>query len=353
MTAVRPVALDAMGGDRAPEATVAGAVQAARESSIPVLLVGDETRLAAELGRHEHLPSGLEVVHSGESIGMDESPGHALLRKRDSSVMVAVNLVKEGRACGVVSAGNSGAVTGAALLRLGMLPGVEKPAIASLLPTRRGKVVVLDVGATVDARPEHLLAFARIGERYARCVLQVDRPRVGLLSIGEEPSKGNALVKSTLPLLEGSGLNFAGNVEGRDVARGNVEVVVCDGFTGNVLLKVVEGYAEFFCEMLKEGLGSSWRSRLGAWLARPSLRGMARRLDYASYGGALLLGVNGVVVIGHGRSSSGAVASALGVARELADQQVVEELRTWFGREPEEARVALGAGRERESESQD
>ena len=349
------MALDAMGGDRAPETTVAGAVRAAREFSIPVHLVGDEAQLAAELGRHPRVPAHiyaagerssaallgaqprglLRLVHAGEAIGMGESPGQALLRKRDSSVMVAMNLVKEGRASAVVSAGNSGAVTGAALLRLGMLPGVEKPAIASVLPACKGGVVVLDVGATVDARPEQLLDFARMGERYARCVLHVERPRVGLLSIGEEPSKGNALIKKTYPLLEASGLNFVGNVEGRDIPRGKAEVIVCDGFAGNVLLKTVEGYAEFFWEMLREGVSAGWKSRLGAWLARPSLRALAHRLDYASYGGALLLGVNGVVVIAHGRSSPAAVASALRVARDLAEQRVVEELAAWFRRPPE------------------
>ncbi len=338
-----------MGGDRAPEATVAGAVRAARDFSIPVVLVGDETRLKEELAKHRAAP-GLEVVHSGEIIGMDESPGQALLRKRDSSVMVAVNLVRGGRACGVVSAGNSGAMTGAALVRLGLLPGVERPAIASLLPSRRGRVVVLDVGATVDARPEHLLAFARIGEHYARCVLEADRPRVGLLSIGEEPSKGNALVKHTLPLLQESELNFVGNIEGQDVARGKVEVVVCDGFTGNVLLKSVEGYAEFFFEMVKQSLASNWRSRLGALFSRPALQGLARELNYASHGGALLLGVNGVVVIGHGRSNASAVASALRVAKDLADRGVVEALRERFGGEREKARVPVGSGGERESE---
>ena len=341
---MKPVALDAMGGDRAPEAAVAGAVSAARELSIPVVLVGEETRLTAELARYARVPDGIEVVHAGDVIGMEESPGQALLRKRDSSVMVAVNLVKEGRASGVVSAGNSGAVTGAALLRLGMLPGVDRPAIASLFPTRRGKAVVLDVGATVDATPEQLVAFARIGERYARCMLHMERPRVGLLSIGEEPSKGNAVIKKTFPLLEASGLSFVGNVEGGDVAQGSVEVVVCDGFTGNVLLKVVEGYVEFVWEVLKEALRSSWRSRLGAWLAKPALLGMASRFDYAAYGGALLLGVNGVVVIGHGRSNATAVTSALRVAKELAEQRVVEELVASFGRETQVGQVAWGAG---------
>jgi glycerol-3-phosphate acyltransferase PlsX len=319
-----------MGGDRAPQATVAGAVLAARSWSFPVVLVGDQAQIEGELAKHDPRPSGIDVVHAAETIGMEEAPGQALLRKRDSSILVAVNLVKQGQACGVASAGNSGAVTGAALVRLGLLPGVEKPAIAAIFPARHGRVVILDAGATVDARPEHLLDFARMGARYAKCLLKVEDPRVGLLSIGEEASKGNTLVKKAYPLLEASGLRFVGNLEGKDIAESRADVVVCDGFAGNVLLKSVEGYAELFRSMLSERLRSGWRSRLGALLARPALRALARELDYASYGGALLLGVNGVVVIGHGRSSPEAIANALRVAADLAEQRVVEELAASF-----------------------
>jgi glycerol-3-phosphate acyltransferase PlsX len=319
-----------MGGDRAPEATVAGAVLAARSWSLPVLLVGDRERLQQELAKHRLHARGIEVVHAEESIGMEEAPGQALLRKRGSSILVAANLVREGRASGLVSAGNSGAVTGAALVRLGMLPGVEKPAIAVLFPSREGRVVVLDAGATVDARPEHLVDFAHMGARYARCLLKVTEPRVGLLSIGEEPSKGNALIKQAHLLLASSDLRFVGNLEGKDIAQGRADVVVCDGFAGNVLLKGVEGYAELFRSMLSEGLRSGWRGRIGGWLAKPTLRAVARQMDYASCGGALLLGVNGVVVIGHGRSSPEAISNALRVAGELAEQGVVEKLAASF-----------------------
>jgi len=327
---LRPIALDAMGGDRAPQATVAGAVVAARSWSLPVVLVGDQARIETELAKHDSRPPGIAVVHADESIGMDEAPGQALLRKRGSSILVAVELVKEGRACAVASAGNSGAVTGAALLRLGMLPGVEKPAIAAIFPARQGRVVILDAGATVDARPEHLRDFARMGARYAKCLLKVARPRVALLSIGEEASKGNALIKKAHSLLGSSGLHFIGNLEGKDVAEGRADVVVCDGFAGNVLLKGVEGYAELFWTMLTERLASGWRGRLGGMLARPVLRELAEQMDYASYGGALLLGVNGVVVIGHGRSNPEAVSNALRVAGDLAEQGVVEELTASF-----------------------
>lgn len=327
---MKPVALDAMGGDHAPQATVSGAVQAARDLGIPILLVGDEARLAAELDHHAPLPRGLELVHAGAAIGMDESPGSALLRKRDASIVVAANLVKEGRASGVVSAGNSGAVTGAAVLRLGMLEGVDRPAIAMILPSRRGRVVVLDGGATLDPRPEHLRDFALMGSIYAQCLLHVERPRVGLLSIGEEPSKGSALTKKAYDLLSAAPIHFVGNIEGKEIAQGDLEVVVCDGFVGNVLLKSTEGYAQLFLGMLKERLSAGWRGRLGAWLLRPALRSLGRQLDYASHGGALLVGVKGICVIAHGRSSPAAIESAIRVGKELADQSVVDELAASF-----------------------
>jgi glycerol-3-phosphate acyltransferase PlsX len=327
---LKPVALDAMGGDEAPDTTVAGAVQAARESGLGVVLVGDQAAIEAELARHGPTPAGLEIAHAAATIEMDESPGAALLRKRDSSIMVAMNLVKEGAACGVVSAGNSGAVTGAAVLRLGMLPQVERPAIATVFPSRRSGVVVLDVGATVDCRPEHLVDFAHLGATYAKSLLAVENPRVGLLSIGEEPSKGNTLVKKAHALLKQSSLHFIGNIEGKELARGDVDVVVCDGFAGNILLKSVEGFAELFLSMLRERMGSGLRSSLGGWLLRPALKRMVGQLDYATYGGALLAGVNGIVVIGHGRSTAAAVANAIRVASDLARHRVVEELTTCF-----------------------
>lgn len=337
------VALDAMGGDDAPRATVAGAVKAARESGLRVLLVGEEAVLQKELAQHAPVPAGLEIVHAAAAIGMDESPGSALLRKRDSSIMVAVNLVKEGKASSVVSAGNSGAVTGAAVLRLGMLPRVERPAIATVFPTLRTGVVVLDVGATVDCTPDHLVDFAHLGATYAKSLLAVENPRVGLLSIGEEPSKGNALVKKTHSLLRQSSLNFIGNIEGKELARGEADVVVCDGFAGNILLKSVEGYAELFVGLLKERLTSGVRNKLGGWLLKPALKRMLGQFDYATYGGALLAGVNGIVVIGHGRSSPAAVANALRVARDLAAHGVVEELTTCFGGLASQTRRAVVA----------
>jgi glycerol-3-phosphate acyltransferase PlsX len=321
-----PIALDAMGGDHAPAVPVAGAVQAARSLSLPVLLVGEEARVKSELSRHSALPSGIDIVHASDVIEMDESPGTALLRKRDSSIVVAMNLVREGRASAVVSAGNSGAVMGAASLRLGMLPGVERPAIATVLPRRTGQTILLDAGATVDCRPENLLDFALIGAIYAQCLFRAERPRVGLLSIGEEPSKGSAVTKKAYQLLSAAPINFIGNIEGKEIAQDDVDVVVCDGFVGNAVLKATEGYAELFWELLKEKLSVGWRNRIASSFLRPAFRDVWRQLDYACYGGALLVGVNGVCIIGHGRSSPTAVENAIRVAGELSEQGVVEQL---------------------------
>lgn len=349
-----PVALDAMGGDHAPQATVAGAVRAARNLNISVLLVGNQRQLEAELDDHKPVPSTLDIVHAEAVIGMDESPGSALLRKRDASIVVAMNLVKEARASGVVSAGNSGAVMGAAALRLGMLPGVERPAIAMLLPTRRGSVVVLDGGATVDPRPEHLRDFARMGSVYAESLLHVERPRVGLLSIGSEPSKGNALIKQSYALLSDLSINFVGNIEGQEIANGEIDVVVCDGFVGNVLLKAIEGYGEFFWGTVKQRFSGGWHNRLAAWLIRKDLRTVAQRLDYASYGGALLVGVRGICVMSHGRSTPTAVESALRVAKELADQGVVAELLSSLVQEDADpSQTAVAENLDVQSERQD
>ena len=347
-TVLTSVALDAMGGDHAPEATVAGAVRAARRLAVRVLLVGDQAQLEAELSRYPDLPEGLEVVHADAVIGMDETPGPALLHKRGASIIVAANLVREGRASAVVSAGNSGAAMGAAALRLGLLPGIDRPAIATLLPSHKKAVVVLDAGATLDPRPENLRDFAWMGSVYAQALLQIERPRVGILSIGEEPAKGNALVKHAHPLIAALPINFIGNVEGRHIALGDVDVVVCDGFVGNVILKATEGYAELFGTMLRERLSGGLRGRLGAWLLRPALQRLASQFDYASHGGALLVGVNGICVIAHGRSTPPAIESAIRVANELVKQGVVDQLKA-STHEPAASPMEAHASREPDS----
>jgi len=316
-----------MGGDHAPEVTVAGAVRAAVHFEIPTLLVGDQAKLEPELRKHGSIPERIQIVHAPSAIQMDESPGPALLRKRDASIIVATDLVQQGKAAAVVSAGNSGAAMGAATLRLGLLPGIERPAIAMVMPNLRGGVIALDVGATVDTRAEHLVDFASIGSVYAHCLLHIERPRVALLNIGTEASKGNAVVKRTYPLLQDSNLNFVGFVEGQHIALGDADVVVCDGFVGNAILKTTEGYAELFWSMMKEAMASGPLARIGGLLLGPALRRAARRLDYASYGGALLVGVDGIFILGHGRSSPDAIANAIRSGSELAEAQAVDQLR--------------------------
>jgi glycerol-3-phosphate acyltransferase PlsX len=320
------IAVDAMGGDHAPAEIVSGAVAAARELAVPLTLTGDAERLRDEL-RGLHVSDSLVTIeHASQCVAMDEPPAAALRRKPDSSIAVATRLVAEGRAEAVVSAGNSGAAMAEAVTKLGTAAGAERPAIASILPSRGGRVVLLDAGANVDCKPRHLLGFARMGSVYAQRVLGIERPRVGLLSIGEEAAKGNELTKATYPLLRDSGLHFVGNLEGRDLFAGGVDVAVCDGFIGNIGLKVGEGFADLFAGMLVEEFSRNWWARLSAWVAGGALRRFRKRIDYAEYGGALLLGVRGICVIAHGRSNARAIVSAIRLAHESAVHGVVEGL---------------------------
>ena len=320
------IAVDAMGGDRAPAEIVAGAVEAVRQLRIPLFLIGPQQQVQDELDRLRFRDSLITVVDAPEWIGMEESPGVAVRRKRDSSIARATALVESGQAEAVVSAGNSGAAMAEAMLKLGTLPGVERPAIATLFPSHRGKVVVLDVGANVDCKPRHLLQFARMGAVYAHRVLGVENPRVGLLSIGEEPSKGNELTKEAHKLIGNSDLYFIGNLEGKDLFSGVADVAVCDGFVGNIVLKVTEGVAEMFTTILKRELTRHRVYMLGQFLLKGAWQGFRRQLDYAEYGGALLLGVKGVCVICHGRSNAKAVMSAIRVAQESVQHQAVNAI---------------------------
>jgi glycerol-3-phosphate acyltransferase PlsX len=317
-----PIALDAMGGDRMPDAAIDGALAASRDGA-SVVLVGDEASLRAGLDRRG---GQLEVVHAGDVIGMDEHAAE-VRRRRDCSVAVAARLVKEGRASALVSMGHSGATMAAALFALRRAPGVERPAIIATIPSRRGPVALLDVGANADCRPRMLQQFAVMGSVYARLVFGRDDPSVGLVSIGEEPSKGDELARATYPLLaETPGVRFHGNVEGRDLLAGTVDVMVTDGFTGNVMLKLAEGEARVLFDWIREALRSDLRSRLGGLLARPALRSVAARLDPAEYGAQLLLGVGAPAFIGHGSSDARAVRSALGFARRIVDERLVERI---------------------------
>lgn len=327
------IALDAMGGDHAPKAEVDGAVRAAGSLGVKVILVGQQDLVRRELEQHEgfrDLP--IEIIHASERVTMEDSAAKAVRSKRDSSMRVASRLVRDGCAQGFVSAGNTGAVMATAKMVQGVVPGVERPAILGLLPTVEGKpVVVVDVGANVDCSPEMLAQFAVMGDIYSRQILHCFTPRVGLLSIGEEEHKGNDLTRAAGPLLKQLRLNFVGNVEGRDIYGGKVDVVVCDGFIGNVALKVSEGVGELVKHLLRESLEATISGKIGYAISRNAFADFKKRLDYSEYGGAPLLGVRGGCIICHGRSNANAIKNAIRVAAEFSDgkvnQRIEEELR--------------------------
>ena len=321
------IAVDAMGGDYAPGAVVEGALAAAREDGIEVLLVGREEAMRAEVDRCGGLPAGVETVHAEEVVTMDDSPIAPIRRKRRSSIRVCGELVREGRAAAMVSAGNTGAAMIVAKMVVGTVPGVDRPALAAVLPTPVGRTVLLDVGANVDTKPAHLREFAVMGHFFAQEVLGTERPRVGLLSIGEEEGKGDDLTRAVYKVLQELGLHFVGNVEGRDVFGGTVDVVVCDGFVGNAILKSAESLAEFVRGVLRQELSRSLRSRLGYLLARPAFDALRARTDYSEYGAAPLLGVEGGCFIGHGRSNPRAVHSAIRRAEEFARADLAAKIR--------------------------
>ena len=321
------IALDAMGGDYAPIETVRGAVEAARAYGIEVLLVGQEEAVLTELARYDTSGLRIRIVGAGEVVGMGEHPIAAVRNKKNSSLAVGIDLVKSGEADALVSAGNSGAVMAAALFGLGRMPGIERPAIGALLPTMESPVLVIDVGANADCRPGHLLQFGMMGSAYMERIGGLPRPRVGLLSNGEEATKGSQLVQEAHGLLRSSGLNFVGNVEGKDVTRGAVDVLVTDGFTGNIVLKWGEGAVELFLSLLRQTLNSRWHYRLATKILKPALLQVAARLDYSERGGAPLLGVEGVVIVAHGRSDAQAIKSALRTACLAVDSGVVAAIR--------------------------
>jgi glycerol-3-phosphate acyltransferase PlsX len=327
------VALDAVGGDKAPAEIVRGAVQAVSEFGIEIALVGPADRIEAELRALGASSVGLSVVPASEQIGMDESPLDAVRRKRNSSIAVGIGLVKEGQAEGFVSAGNTGAVLAAATLLLGRLPHVERPALATALPAHGGgRVLLLDAGATSDCRPSQLIQFAQLGRAYSHAVFGIDDPRVGLVSIGEEDSKGNELVLETNQRLRLMGdIGFTGNIESKDLPSGLVDVAVTDGFTGNIILKTAEGTADFIVRELREALTSRLRYKLAAATLRPAFASLRGRLDYAEYGAAPLLGVRGLVLVAHGRSNARAIASALRTARDAAQSGVIQKLAESVG----------------------
>jgi glycerol-3-phosphate acyltransferase PlsX len=302
---------------------VAGAVQAAKEYGVGIILVGIEQAVRAELDKHPAAKSlPIEIRNATEVVDMLDSPATVYRRKKDSSIRVANDLVKSGEAVGVFSAGHTGAAMATSLFTLGMVEGVERPAIATLMPTIHGACVVLDVGANVDCKATHLLQFAVMGEIFAKNLLKNPNPKVGLLSIGEEATKGNELTKEAFKLLTETSLNFIGNVEGRDIFLGKADVIVCDGFIGNVVLKTAESVVEAISNLIRENVGDNLVRKAGYLLMRPAFRALKRKMDYAEYGGAPFLGVNGISIIGHGRSSDHAVKNAIRVAVEFARGEV-------------------------------
>ena len=325
---MRRIAVDAMGTDAAPLPEVAGAILAARERLADVLLVGPENVLKKALAQHNARGLNIEVIHASEAVTMEDAAAKAFRRKRDSSIRVAARLVREGKADGLVSAGNTGAVMTTLKIVLGTLEGVDRPALAAVFPTSKGKAAVLvDVGANVDCKASNLEQFAVMGEIYYRVIFGGGKPRVGLLSIGEEDHKGNDLTREAFAVLKQLPLNFIGNVEGRDLYNGRVEVIVCDGFIGNVALKISEGLVEAVSALLKESLSSSLASKIGSFLSRGAFREFKKRLDYSEYGGAPLLGVRGVCIICHGGSNDIAIKNGIRVAAELSEGKVNEKIQ--------------------------
>lgn len=330
------VAVDAMGGDHAPLEIVLGAVEAARQYQCEITLVGDQEQIAQALSRAGDWRSlNISIQHAGEVIEMHEHPGVAIRKKKDASVVVATKLVKNGSCDAVVSAGSTGAAVAAALFGLGRIKGIERPTIATPIPNLTGTTVLLDSGANVDSKPKHLVQSAIMGSIYSEYVLGINNPRVGLLNIGEEETKGNEQALSTFPLLKQlRTVNFIGNVEGRDIPKGTVDVVVCDGFVGNVVLKWGEGLAGAIMQLLKEAIKNSGiLAKLASVMVLPALRGLKKKLDYAEYGGAPLLGVEGGFIICHGSSKSKAIKNAIRVAKEFTEQKVVEHIRENIAKE--------------------
>jgi len=320
------IAVDAMGGDHAPGVTVQGALWAQSEWGVNITLVGDQDLLGEQLRKRKKTGNGIQIHHCSQMVAMDESPLKVLRQKRDASIVVAFDLVKRGKAEAVVSAGNSGATIGAAVLILGKIKGVERPALAGIFPGAKGKVVLIDVGANVETTPRQLFEFGIMGDVFTQSFLNIDNPKVGILNIGEEGDKGNEQVRIAHDLFKQGPLNFVGNVEGRDIFSGDVQVIVSDGFVGNVAVKLSEGMAETMGIMFEREMSHSLISRLGFWLGKRAFENFKRKLDYAEYGGALLLGVKGIGIICHGNSSPKAIKNAIRRAADFVNNHVQDRL---------------------------
>lgn len=336
------IAVDAMGGDYAPAAIVEGSVLAAKGLDIPIILVGDRERVEAELKKHGPVDSNISVKHTTEVVGMDEGPTQAIRRKKDSSLKVCFDLVNSGEASAVVSAGNSGAAMAAGIFLFKKIKGVDRPAIAVSMPTIKGSAVVIDAGGNVDCKPAHLVQFAIMGDVYARYVINKDRPKVGLLSNGEEEGKGNELTRETHALLKDTALNYVGYIEGRDIFTGGVDVVVTDGFVGNVVLKVSEGLLEAFMGLLKKEIAASLPAKVGYMLSSGAFGSLKKKIDYAEYGGAPLLGIEGICIISHGRSNPKAIKNAILRASECVKNKINSHLAEEIGKSSDIVRPGRG-----------
>lgn len=321
------IAVDAMGGDRGPKVILEGTIQAVKEFGVEVFLVGDQEILKAELAHHNIQGLKIYIKHAPEVVEMDEPAAAAIRKKKKSSIRVAIDLVKSGEADAFVSAGNTGAAMATAKILLGALKGVERPGIATILPTVKGVALLLDVGANVDCRPRHLLQFAIMGYIYVKNFFGIKNPRVGLLNIGEEETKGNELTKESFKALKNEGLNFIGNVDGKDLYAGNIDVVVCDGFTGNVALKISESVAEMIGSYFQQEIPKKFIWKCGYFLMRPCFRKFKRKVDYDEYGGAPLLGINGVCIICHGRSGAKAIKNAIKVAADFIQRDINKHIQ--------------------------
>ncbi|MBU2541077.1 MAG: phosphate acyltransferase PlsX [Candidatus Omnitrophica bacterium] len=320
------IAVDAMGGDYAPKTTVAGAVQAKKLYDVDIVLVGKSDVIRKELSRIKHAPSDVEIVDASEVIVMREPAAASVRKKRHSSIVTGIGLLKDNKADAFVSAGNTGAVVCAATLSLRLLPGIERPGISIVIPTLKSAGLIIDVGANIDPKPIHLLQYAIMSDAYLRNIMKRQNPRIGLLNIGEEETKGTDFLKETYQLMERSDFNFIGNIEARDIFSGNCDAAVCDGFVGNVSLKILEGVGEVVSELLRRELKGNPLAKIGLLFAKNSLRRFRKRLDYSEYGGAPLLGVDGVIIIGHGRSSANAIKNAIRVAKEEVENKVNEKI---------------------------
>lgn len=321
------IALDAMGGDYAPAVPIEGAVEVVKESSdINVVLVGDESIISKELENKSFPKDRIFLKHASQVVNMDESPITAVRKKKDSSIRRGIELVKKGEANGFVSAGHSGVIMATALIVLGTAKFVDRPAIAATMPTLKDPFLLIDAGANIHCKPENLLQFSLMGNIYSKLIFNKQEPRIALVSTGEEDSKGNELTKEAFKLLKESDINFVGNVDGKDIFTGEYDVLICDGFTGNIILKTSEGLADAIIKMLKREVAKLTTSRIGYLLIKPALKNFKKKTDYDEYGGAPLLGINGTCIISHGRSTSKAIRNAIKVAAEFAEKKLYDKI---------------------------